>query len=119
MTHRPGEDTITGLFTVITLVDMVSGTVVNFLLTLLFNQSLNLEGIGVGLPFFLAAFLLLVVAGVVFSVNATPLQTLESSGSSTLHENSPTTPIVRPGTPLETPKNPDNDISHQGALFEV
>lgn len=82
----------------------MSGTVVNILLTLLFNHSLNLEGIGVGLPFFLASFLLAVVAVVVFSVNAIPLQTLESSGSSTR-------PAIRPGTPLETPKSPDNDTS--------
>src|SRR5882757_3620642 len=98
MTHSPGEDTITRLFSVITLVDMVSGTGVNFLLTWVFTQSLKLEGIGVGLPFFLAALLLAlvatVVAVVICSTDATTRQELEGSSSSTYEEDRSAAPTV-------------------------
>jgi hypothetical protein len=119
MTYIQGQDTITGLFSIITFVDMLSGTGVNLLLTLVFNRSLKLQGIVVGLPFFLAATLLAIVALVVFSVHVTPAQSLESSGSSTLQGDNSATSTARPGTPLEAPKSPDTAQQEDPLIVEI
>jgi hypothetical protein len=81
-------------------------------LTFVFKESLKLEGLGVGLPFFVAASLLAVVAVVVFSAippRLTPQQTPDSSRCSALEDDSSINSTVQPSTPVESPKSPVNN----------
>ena len=119
ITHAPGLDTTTGLFSAITLMDMIGGAAVNLSLGKLFGFGLKRGGIWLRLPFFFAGLLLAVIAVIVFIVDVTPLlqeqEQAESLSSPTLEE---TTSSTQPNTPQEPPKSPD-DTTTQVDLIHI
>lgn len=84
MTSGHNRDNTTSLFYAVNLMDIIAGPSLNFLLARTFKEGLKLGGLWIGLPFFSVAILFAVVTVIVFSVDDTPLETSESSGSLTL-----------------------------------
>lgn len=118
LVHSPGKDTTTGIFSAISMMDLIGGAGVHLLLGQSFQLGLHYGGAWTRLQFFVASFLLAVVAALVFSANVTP-QALGSSGSSTLEGDGSEASTLQPATPLELPRSPVDNITRQDACLEI
>jgi hypothetical protein len=117
MTEDGTGDNTTGLFTVIYYMDLAGGSlVINYILAVLFKEGLQLGPIWIGLPFFFAATLWLVVALVVFYVKDIPLEKTQSSSSSTVEDESLATSSTQVDTPQEIHNSSSSTSLLQGVL---
>ena len=96
---------ITGLFSACTVLDLIAGVAINWLITLSFKEGVLCGGIWTGLPFFCATTLLTAIAFVVFLVRIPFPENHIGSGSSTAGVESSAESMVVPDTPPEALKS--------------
>jgi hypothetical protein len=96
MTSEQGQDNVTGLFSAITLMDIIAGPSLNYVLAFTFKQGLKLGGVCIGLPFFSAAMLFAIVTAIVFSVSHTPIVKEVTPGIIIPDAESPVAPVIQP-----------------------